>query len=558
MTDQDKTKAQLIAELEALRQQVAQLQETDISQIVEPLKQKQQLLHDMIDAIPAIIFAKDVDGRLMLVNQAFDNFFQVKPGALIGQIDYDYFPKEKATKIRQDDLRAMAADSPLEYDEEIPLVNGGVATFHTIKFPLYNKAGEVYGMGGIATDITENKLVQQALQESEKRFREIVEGTGDLITRVDAEGKFTYVNQTARRIFGLSEEECIGQSIYDYIYPDDIERTQQAFAGWVANKETHIFFENRQINHKTGEVFDMLWNVNLYYDEEGELLIAASIARDITALKEAKDEVEENQKLLQKIIDAIPMRIFWKDTELNFLGCNLVFVQDGGLETPDQIIGKNDFDMAWADYAEQYRADDKAVLESGRSRLNYEEPFVAKDGSQAVVRTSKVVLRDMDDNIYGILGLFEDITEIKKAQQEQKRLQQKVIDAQRQVIQELSVPIIPLMDEIIVLPLIGDLDALRAKNLLRTILSGISQHRAKIVIIDITGVSIVDTSIAAYLDKTIQAARLKGARTVITGMSDAVAETLIDLGVNWSNVETLRDLQTGLRVALQWLGVKLN
>ncbi len=69
---------------------------------------------------------------------------------------------------------------------------------------------------------------------------------------------------------------------------------------------------------------------------------------------------------------------------------------------------------------------------------------------------------------------------------------------------------------------------------------------------------IVDTGVASYLDKTIQAARLKGARTIITGISDSVAESIVDLGIDWNGVETLRDLQTGLMVALESLGIKIS
>jgi rsbT co-antagonist protein RsbR len=82
------------------------------------------------------------------------------------------------------------------------------------------------------------------------------------------------------------------------------------------------------------------------------------------------------------------------------------------------------------------------------------------------------------------------------------------------------------------------------------LLSGIREHHAKVVILDIAGVPIVDSGGAAYLNKTVQAARLKGARTIVTGVSDAVAETIVDLGIDWSGIDTLGDLQTGLRVVM--------
>ncbi len=132
-----------------------------------------------------------------------------------------------------------------------------------------------------------------------------------------------------------------------------------------------------------------------------------------------------------------------------------------------------------------------------------------------------------------------------------------VIAAQKQAIQELSTPIIPVMERVIVMPLVGNIDSMRARDITRSLLAGIRKHRAKMVILDITGVAVVDSGVANHLNKTIQAARLKGARTIITGISDAVAETIVDLGIDWGDVETLSDLQTGLITALNSMGVKL-
>jgi anti-anti-sigma regulatory factor len=133
---------------------------------------------------------------------------------------------------------------------------------------------------------------------------------------------------------------------------------------------------------------------------------------------------------------------------------------------------------------------------------------------------------------------------------ERERLQQEVIDAQKRAIQELSSPVIPLMEGIIVLPLIGSIDSMRGRDITRSLLAGISQHKAKVAILDVTGVPIVDSGVAQHLTKAIQAAKLKGARTIITGISEAVAETIVDLGIDWSDIDTLTDLQTGLRIAM--------
>jgi len=146
--------------------------------------------------------------------------------------------------------------------------------------------------------------------------------------------------------------------------------------------------------------------------------------------------------------------------------------------------------------------------------------------------------------------LQKEMEERERAQEENMRLQQEVIEAQQRSIQELSTPIIPVFEGIIVMPLIGSIDTMRARDVTRSLLAGIRENQAEVVILDITGVPVVDSGVAAYLNRTIQAARLKGARAIITGVSEAVAETIVDLGIDWSGIETLKDLQTGLRAAL--------
>jgi rsbT co-antagonist protein RsbR len=144
----------------------------------------------------------------------------------------------------------------------------------------------------------------------------------------------------------------------------------------------------------------------------------------------------------------------------------------------------------------------------------------------------------------------ERTAQLQRETAERERLQQEVIESQQHAIQELSTPIIPALKGVIIMPLIGSIDSVRARDITRALLTGISRHQAKVVILDVTGVPLVDSGIANHLHKTIQAARLKGARTIITGISEAVAESIVDLGIDWSHIETMTDLQTGLRAVL--------
>ncbi len=187
-----------------------------------------------------------------------------------------------------------------------------------------------------------------------------------------------------------------------------------------------------------------------------------------------------------------------------------------------------------------------------------EATLQARDGRRIVVDSTSFLIADGSGQPTRIGTILRDVTDAKRAQQEREALQQQVIEAQRRALADLSTPIIPVMDSIIVMPLVGSIDTARAREIMRALLRGISEYRARVAILDITGVPLVDSGVADHLNHTIQAARLKGAHTIVTGISDAVAETIVDLGIDWSRVETMSNLQSGLVAALDRIGLRLT
>jgi PAS domain S-box-containing protein len=271
----------------------------------------------------------------------------------------------------------------------------------------------------------------------------------------------------------------------------------------------------------------------------------------------AQAQLLEERHMMRTLLDIMPDLIFAKDRDSKFLLSNRAHANLIGVENPEAMIGKDDFEFFPADDAAHYRQDEQEVINSGQGKIGYEEQTHDAQGNVRWMFATKMPLRDSQGNIMGIAGIVRDITELKLVR-ERERQQQIVIEAQRQALAELSTPIIPIMDRIIVMPIVGAIDSARSRDVMRSLLEGISQYRAQIAILDITGVPVVDSGVADHLNRTMQAARLKGAQTFITGVSDAVAETIVDLGIDWSGFETLRDLQTGLITALERLGFHLN
>jgi len=145
---------------------------------------------------------------------------------------------------------------------------------------------------------------------------------------------------------------------------------------------------------------------------------------DITRRKHAEEELHRSGQLLQMVLDHVPQRIFWKNRDLRYLGCNRLFAEDAGLPDPASVVGRDDYDLSWRENADLYRADDLAVIQTGNPKVNYEEPQTREDGSLQWLRTSKVPLREPDGQVFGILGAYEDITEHRQSEEALRQSEQ--------------------------------------------------------------------------------------------------------------------------------------
>lgn len=271
----------------------------------------------------------------------------------------------------------------------------------------------------------------------------------------------------------------------------------------------------------------------------------------VAELERERDTLQHKVAEYQRVIDNLPSVVFWKDREGRFIGAGAPFVQQSGLASLDDVLGKTDYDFAWKANADAYRRDDRDVIESGRPKLKIIEPQERADGGQNWLETNKVPLRDANGDVYAILVSIEDITDRKLREEEQLRKQAEIIDEQASALAEMSTPLIPLQDGLLLLPLVGTIDTRRAQQVLEVLLEGISQYQADRAILDITGVRVVDTQVADGLLRAARAAKLLGAQVFLSGISAEVAQTLIQLGANLDQVVTAGTLQNAIATVLQ-------
>ncbi len=163
------------------------------------------------------------------------------------------------------------------------------------------------------------------------------------------------------------------------------------------------------------------------------------------------------------------------------------------------------------------------------------------------------------EKLYKVLGVYEPVANrilsiVALAFVEER---ERVIKEQQQAMLALSTPVLQIRDQILVLPLIGTIDSARAAQIVEQLLNSIVDAQASVVIIDITGVPVIDTAVANHLIKTIQAAKMLGADTIITGISPANAQTLVTLGVNLSMMTTRGTLRSGVKLADEMLRIEV-
>ena len=156
-----------------------------------------------------------------------------------------------------------------------------------------------------------------------------------------------------------------------------------------------------------------------FWEDSGHDYILVTLF-DVSEKVHAVQALEDSRNVLQTIIDTIPLRLFWKNRDLIYMGCNQSFAQDAGKKDPEDVIGKDDTNMAWHQLASQYQADDRKVIESEEEILSYEEPVIGPDGKVGWLRTSKAPLYNVAEKIIGILGVYEDITEQKRLREHER------------------------------------------------------------------------------------------------------------------------------------------
>lgn len=255
---------------------------------------------------------------------------------------------------------------------------------------------------------------------------------------------------------------------------------------------------------------------------------------------ELERALQTSQEHLSLFIDYTPAAVAICDREMRYLVVSRRWIADYKLEG-QELIGRSHYDV-FPELPEPWKEIHRRCL-AGETSIADEEPFPRADGTVDWLRWQVFPWRTRDGEVGGLMMYTEVITHRKDLERQ--------LDAQADMLRRLSTPIIPVNEDVLVVPFIGTLDRERTRQIQEQLLAAIVDKRARMAIIDMTGVPLVDSDSVGALVRIGQAVRLLGAEVVLTGIRPEVAQALVSLQADIAGMVTQRDLQSGIAFAMR-------
>ncbi len=414
--------------------------------------------------------------------------------------------------------------------------------------------------------------------ETQLRLAEIIESIPDFVSYASPDGRILFMNEAYRKGLGIGPDEDVARMKIPDLHP--VWACEVIMKEGIPAAEKHgAWYGETAIQSREGKEIPVRQVIVGHRPPTGEISYFSTVMHDISEEKASEQALRRSEATYRSLVENLPQKVFLKDPEGVYVSVNENYARDLGL-TSEQMKGKNDYEFYPRELADKYRADDQRIIAGGVTE-ELDETYV-RQGEERVVHTVKTPIKNEAGEVAGVLGLFWDITDRVRAEEELQRHREKleelvrertaeleseieegkrregVINDQAREILELSTPVIPVWEGIVIAPIIGALDSQRAQGLMEELLERVAESQSRVVLMDVTGLAAIDTQVAQHLIDTIAAVRLLGAQVVLTGMRPAIAQVLTHLGIDLSGVVTKSSLTAGLAVAMGLLGYEVR
>jgi len=371
----------------------------------EVLQNERLLLRTLIDNIPDLIYTKDLEGRKTLANLKEVQFIGAKSEAeVLGKDDFAFYPKEMAEIFVSDDqLVIETGQAVLNKEGYVIDENGNKRWMLTSKLPLHDNENQIIGLIGIGHDITDRKFTENALQESEERYRNLFETTHEGIWVFDSDEVTTLANGRMAEMLGYKKEEIIGKPITDFMRVEDNN-------DFISNqgdrrKGRSDVFERCYIRKDGSELWTMV-SATPVFDSEGIYNGSFGMITDITNRKRMIDELQVSEALYRNLVEVLPDGIYKSTDEGIFVDVNPAMVNMLGYDSKEELMA---IDIKTQLYFEVEDRDSVILLENKQETGVYR--LKKKDGSEIWVEDHGWLNFDKKTNILYHEGIMRDISE---------------------------------------------------------------------------------------------------------------------------------------------------
>ena len=392
------------------------------------------------------------------------------------------------------------------------------------------------------------------LEAQVELYASILDEIEDMVLYKGPKSHIMYANRAFREYYGMSMDELQGIIDAPFSEPDN---TQQYI-----RDDLHVFSTGQRLD-VTEPVTRFDGTVNMFNttkvairDQAGTIVGTLGFSRNVSEQQTILQTLHATEERLARITANVPGMVYQfvltTDGTVNF-----PYVSDGSREIygldPEEIM-RDSSTLIRMIHPDDRDSFNRSVAGSADSLKpwEWEGRAVVNGVIKYIQGMSRPVRLPNGDTLWD--GLLIDVTARRQSEAEQLRLQQEVINLQATALAELSTPLIQLNQATILMPLIGTIDSQRANGVITSLLDGVNEYKARVAILDLTGVPIVDTQVASALIRAAQAVRLLGAQVILTGIRPEIAQTLVALGVDLGEVVTRSNLQMAIEYALERAG----
>ena len=410
---------------------------TERKRIEAALSSSERRYRNLLGTIEDVITEMDAKGNFLFASPQFFAVNGYEPADLVNKTPFDFMTPEDSVRCRrifEENVKKKSGIRGLEYTARTK--DGAVRTLETNASPYIDEKGNLAGYCAVTRDITSRKEMEQALRDSEHRFRNLIEAIDEYIAETDSTGRCTYASPKIFDFIGYHPEEVLGKRPFDFMKFDEAERVKKLFYEKAVKGQPFYYLENTLI-HRNGTPVVMETSGTPFFGEDGTLLGYRTISRDITKRKEASEALARAEAKYRDIFENAVEGIYRSIPAGKYVDVNPAFARIFGYDSPEALITDvNDIGRQLYTDPETRRECVRVVEEKGHG--SFEITIRRRDGSTGWVFNNVRAVRDDRGQTLFYEGFVEDITERKRMEEKIRRAYDEMEERVRERTEELA------------------------------------------------------------------------------------------------------------------------